>query len=89
MERKKLINKKKEILKKFQQEKNIQAKRMKKTVPTIFVTDAAKDNTSLIKTREVRKNSKKSCRKIRSRNLQKTNYKHFTKGVKQNAKNKR
>lgn len=60
MNRKKLINQKQEILKKYQHEKNVQAKRMKKTGPTIFVTDDAKENVSMIKARKAKSNNKKS-----------------------------
>ena len=40
--------------------KRTEPKRMKKTVPTIFITDDSKENVSLIKKREVSKKNKKS-----------------------------
>lgn len=60
MNRKQLINKKNDILKKFKQEKVSEPKRMKKTVPTIFVTDDSKENVSLIKKRDFNTKNKKS-----------------------------
>ena len=40
--------------------KRTEPKRMKKTIPTIFITDDSKENVSLIKKREVSKKNKKS-----------------------------
>lgn len=60
MNRKELINKKNNILKRIRQEKVSEPKRMKKTVPTIFVTDESKENISLIKKRDFGPKNRKS-----------------------------
>lgn len=60
MNRKYSINKKYNLLKKFKQEKISKPKRMKKTIPTIFVTDDSKENISLIKKRDFNIKNKKS-----------------------------
>lgn len=43
----------KELLKKIKKQNNIEGKRMKKTTPTIFVTNEDKENVSLIKKRNI------------------------------------
>ena len=53
------MNKRSELIKSLKR-REAQPKRMKKTGPTIFFTDDAKENTSLIKMREPRRKSKKS-----------------------------
>jgi len=53
------MNKRRELIKSLKR-KEVQPKRMKKTGPTIFFTDEAKENISLIKKREPRRKNKKS-----------------------------
>jgi len=53
------MNKRSELIKSLKR-REAQPKRMKKTGPTIFFTDDAKENTSLIKMREPRRKNKKS-----------------------------
>lgn len=53
------MNKRSELIKSLKR-KECQPKRMKKTGPTIFITDDAKENTSLIKMREPKRKNKKS-----------------------------
>lgn len=60
MVKKQIINSGKAIIEKLKLERKNEPKRMKKTVPTIFITDDSKENTSLIKKRDISKNKKNS-----------------------------
>lgn len=56
----KFMQKKNNVLQKLKNQKSSEPKRMKKTIPTIFVTDESKENVSLIKKRDVECKNKKS-----------------------------
>lgn len=56
----KLMQKRNNVLQNLKNQKSSEPKRMKKTIPTIFVTDESKENVSLIKKRDVECKNKKS-----------------------------